>query len=131
MSQENVEVVRRAYKALSDSDAETALSLVDRDVVVDATHRVDGRTGRGHVQLLTILAEWMLTWDEWQQEIEEIHDVGDQVLVIETQRGRGAGSGAEWEGRFGMLFRLRGGKITNWTVFDDPGQALEAVGLSE
>ncbi len=131
MSQENVEIVQRAYEAFAKRDADTALSLFDPDVVVDATHRVDGRVGRGHVELVALLAEWMLTWDEWHQEVEEVRDVGDQVLVIETQRGRGAGSGVEWTGRFGMLFDLRGGKITRWTVFDDPGTALEAVGLRE
>ena len=99
--------------------------------MIDATHRVDGVVGHGHEELVTILAEWIGTWDEWREEIEEVRDVGDLVLVISTQRGRGKGSGVEWEGRFGMVYEVRGGKITHWTVFDDPRKALEAVGLSE
>ena len=131
MSQENVELVTRMYEAYARGDFETSLSCFDREIVMDATHRVDGVVGHGHEELVTILAEWIGTWDEWREELEEVRDVGDLVLVISTQRGRGKGSGVEWEGRFGMVYEVRGGKITHWTVFDDPRKALEAVGLSE
>jgi ketosteroid isomerase-like protein len=131
MSQENVEMVRRMYAAFTSGDATTALSYFDPEIVVDATHRVDGRVGRGFEELGRILAEWMSTWDEWHQEVEEMRDLGDSVLVIETQRGLGKGSGVQWEGRFGMLYEMRGGKITRWTIFDDLRKALEAAGLSE
>jgi len=131
MSQENVEIVERMYAAFASGEAATALSYFDPEVAVDATHRVDGRVGRGYEELGAILAEWMSTWDEWRQEVEEIRDLDDSVLVIETQRGLGKGSGAEWEGRFGMLYEMRRGKITRWTIFDDPRKALDAVGLSE
>ena len=131
MSQENVEVVSRMYEAFGRGDAGAALSYVDPEVVTDPRHRVDGRVGQGHDELVAILAEWLDTWDDWRQEIEEIRDLGDRVLVIDTQRGRGKGSGIEWEDRFGMLYEVHGGKITRWTIYDDPREALEAAGLSE
>jgi len=131
MSEENVEIVSRMYEAVRRGDAELALSYIDPKVVTDARHRVDGRIGHGRDELMAILAEWLSTWDDWNQEIEQIRDLGDRVLVIETQRGRGKGSGIEWKGRFGMLFELKGGKITRWTVYDDLPKALEAAGVSE
>jgi ketosteroid isomerase-like protein len=131
MSQENVEIVRRAYEAFDSGDATTALSLFDLDVTMDATHRVDGRVGHGHQEMIEILAEWMGTWDEWQQEVEEIRDLGDQVLVVSTQSGVGAGSGVGWKNRFAMLYEIKNGTITRWTIYDDLVEALEAVGLSE
>ena len=131
MSEPNVEIVREMYAAFTSGDIATAISCLDPDVVVDATHRVDGRVGRGVEELGAILAEWMSTWDDWSQEVDEFHDLGDSVLVIETQRGLGKGSGVAWEGRFGMLFELVNEKITRWRIFDDPRKALEAVGLSE
>ena len=131
MSQENVEIVRRMYDAFHALDT-AALDYVDPDVVVDATHRVDGRVGHGREEMLTILGEWMSTWEDWREEIEEMREVGDRVLVVSTQRGRGKGSGVEWEGRFWMLYEIKGGKVARWTIYDDPSEALEAIkGLGE
>jgi ketosteroid isomerase-like protein len=131
MSRENVEVVRRVYEAFSRGDAEAALSYFDPEVVMDASHRVDGRIGHGHQELTAILTEWLGTWDEWREEVEETRDLGDRVLVISTQRGIGKGSGIKWENRFAMLYEVQSGKITRWTIYDDLREALEAVGLRE
>ena len=95
MSQENVEIVTLMYEAFGRGDADTALSCIDPSVVTDPRHRVDGRVGQGHAELIAILAEWMDTWDEWSHEIEDIRDAGDVVLVIDVQRGRGRGSALE------------------------------------
>jgi ketosteroid isomerase-like protein len=131
MSQENVEIVRRMYDAFDSGDVDAALAYFDSGVVVDASHRVDGRVGHGREELVAILGEWMGTWDEWQEEVEAIRDAGDRVVVISTQRGRGKGSGVEWENRFGMLYEIQGGKISRWTIYDDPHVALEVAGLRE
>jgi ketosteroid isomerase-like protein len=131
MSEENVEVVRRMYAAFDRGDGESALAAFDPDVVIDASHRVDGRIGHGREEMATILAEWLGAWEDWREEVEDIRDVGDQVLVISTQRGRGKGSGVEFENRFGMLYELRDGAIVRWMVYDDPARALEAAGLRE
>jgi len=131
MSEENVGIVRRMYDAFGGGDADAALAYFDPDVVIDASHRVDGRIGRGREELVAILGEWIETWDEWREEVEAIRAAGDRVLVISTQRGRGKGSGVEWENRFAMLYELQGGRISRWTVYDDLSDALEAAGLSE
>jgi len=131
MSQENVEIVQRMYVAFNSGDAGGALAYFDPDVEVDASHRVDGRVGHGHDELVAILAEWMNTWDDWREEIEEIRHAGDRVLVISSQHGRGKESGVEWENRFGMLYEVRAGKIQRWVIYDDPTRALEAAGLQD
>jgi ketosteroid isomerase-like protein len=131
MSAENLEVVRRMYEAFNRGDAEAALQCFDPDVVMDASHRVDGRVGHGRDEMTAILAEWLGTWDDFRDEVEEMHDLGERILVISTQTGRGKGSGVNWEGRFGMLFELRGGQIVQWTVYDDPDAAAKAAGLSD
>src|SRR3954447_12332849 len=131
MSQENLEVVRRMYAAFDRGDGDSALAAFDADVVIDASHRVDGRIGHGREEMATILAEWLGAWEDWREDVEDIRDLGDHVLVISTQRGRGKGSGVEFENRFGMLYEVRDGAIVRWTVYDDPAKALEAAGLSE
>ena len=131
MSQENVEVVRQMYDAFSRGDLDGALNYLDPEVTIDATHRVDGRIGRGREKVPAILAEWLGTWDEWREEVEDIRDVGDRILVVSTQRGRGKGSGIEMVNRFGMLYEMRSGKIIRWRIYDELSEALEAAGLSE
>jgi len=129
MSKENVEIVRGMYEAFDRGEASVALGYFDPEVVMDASHRVDGRIGHGREEMTAILAEWMTTWDDFHDEVSELRDLGDRVLAISTQRGRGKGSGIEFENRFGMLYEIRNGRIARWTVYDDPAEAIEA-GLS-
>jgi ketosteroid isomerase-like protein len=92
MSEENVEVVRGMYDAFHSGDADGALAHFDPNVVVDASRaRPDGGRGRGREQLNVIVTAWMGTWEEWREEIEEMHDLGSQVLVLSVQHGRGQG----------------------------------------
>jgi uncharacterized protein len=132
MSEENVEIVRRMYDAFHSGDADGALAHFDPDVVVDASKaRPDGGRGQGREQLNVIVAAWMGTWDEWWEEIEEMRDLGSQVLVLSVQRGRGKGSGVEVEARYALLYDVHGGKITRLVMYADQAQALEAAGLRE
>lgn len=119
------------YEAFSRGDAQTALTYFDPQVVIDATHRVDGRIGQGREEMSAILTEWLGAWDDWREEIEEVRDLDSQVLLVTNQRGRGRGSGVDWEHRFWMLFEIQAGRITRWTIYDDAQEALEAAGLSE
>ena len=130
MSDENVEIVRRLYDAFNRGDVNATLDCFHPDVVIDASHRVDGRVGHGREEMLAIFSEWMETWEDWREQVEEIRDAGDRVLVISTQRGRGKGSGVDWEQGFGMLYDFLGNRIGRWTIYDDPSAALEAAGLS-
>jgi uncharacterized protein len=129
MAQDNVEVVRRMYEAFGRGDIDAVRRAFDPDVMIDATHRVDGRIGHGREELIAIVSEWLGAWDEWHEEIEEMRDVGGRVLVVSTQSGHGKGSGIAWENRFGMLFDVANDRITRWTVYDDVGEALGAAGL--
>jgi ketosteroid isomerase-like protein len=131
MSQENVEIVRRMYEAFHGGDAEGALAYFDPEVVVDASRRVDVGVGHGRKDLRRIIATWVGTFDDWREEIEELRDLGGQVYVVATQRGRGKGSGAEVNYRYALLYEVEGDKITRMAFYDKPADALEAAGLSE
>jgi ketosteroid isomerase-like protein len=131
MSLENVEVVRRMYEAFHSGDAEGALARFDPEVVVDARMRVDAGIGHGREELYAIVGRWLGAFDEWREEIEEVRDLGSQVCVVSTQRGRGKGSGIETENRYAVLYEVRENRITSMTLYPSPAEALAAVGLSE
>jgi ketosteroid isomerase-like protein len=131
MSRENVEIIRRMYEAFHGGDADGALAYFDPEVVVDASRRVDGGIGHGREELNTIITRWLGTWEEWREEIEEMRDLGSQVFVIATQRGRGKGSGVEVENRYALLYEVHGDQIARMTVYIEPAEALEAAGRSD
>ena len=129
MSEENVDLIREMYVAFHGGDAEGALSYFDADVVLDATARVDGGIGHGRDELGTIIGQWLATFDEWREEIEEIRDLGDRVYVVALQRGRGKDTGVEAQTRYAILYEVRGRAITSMTLYRQPAEALEAAGL--
>ena len=127
MGQREVEIVRSMYAAFHGGDAAGALEHFDPDVVVDATTRVDIGIGHGRDELGRIIGGWTAAFDEWQEEIEEIRDLGDRVLAVATQRGRGRDSGVEIETRYAVLYEVRGERITHMALHTDPESALEAA----
>jgi ketosteroid isomerase-like protein len=131
MSQENVDLIREMYAAFHGSDADRALAYFDEKVVVDATARVDGGIGHSRDELRRIIGQWLAAFDEWREEIEEIHDLGDQVCVVALQGGRARGSGIETQTRYAIMYEVRGKAITRMTLYRQPAEALRAAGLSE
>jgi ketosteroid isomerase-like protein len=124
-----VEIVRRMYDAFHGGDAQRALSCFHPEVVVDARTRMDSGIVHGREELGRIIGQWVGTFDEWREEIDEIRNLGSQVFVVATQRGRGKGSGIEVETRYALLYEVRGGQITRMTMFREPAQALAAAGV--
>jgi ketosteroid isomerase-like protein len=76
-------------------------------------------------------AEWGSAWDDWEVEIEALHDLGDKVLAIVKQRGRSKLTGIPAEMLMAMLWTFRDGKYTRMEMYPDPAEALKAVGLEE
>lgn len=131
MSQGNVEIVREMYKAFHGGDAEGALAHFDPEVVVDYTARADGGIGHGRDAVNAMTGRWLAAWDQWHEDVEEIRDLGRQVLVVVKQHGRAKRSGIEVETRYAVLFEIQGDKISRMTLYSRPAEALEAAGARE
>ena len=71
-------------------------------------------------------------WDDFEDELLELLEVGDKVVSVVTSRGRGRSSGVviEWVGNAGV-WTIRGGKVIRVVWFTERDEALEAAGLSE
>jgi ketosteroid isomerase-like protein len=74
-------------------------------------------------------AEWGSAWDDWEVEIEALHDLGDKVLAIVKQRGRSRLTGIPAEMLMAMLWTFRDGRLTRMDMYSDVGEALKAVGM--
>jgi ketosteroid isomerase-like protein len=137
MSRENVEIVRRAFEEFTRGGWEPLFdSLWAPEIVWDMSPSDIAGLGiyHGHDEVRSFFEDWFSTFpfDEWEQELEDLIDCGDQVVVALTrQRGRGSASGVSVELEYAQVVTLRESKIVRVVVYTDRTQALEAVGLSE
>ena len=119
------------YGAFHGGDPQGALAHFHPDVVVDATARPDGGVAHGREGVGETIGRWLREFEEWREDIEEMRDLGSQVYVVATQRGRGKASGLEVETRYALLYEIRGEQIVRMTLFAEPADALEAATARE
>ena len=135
MSQDNVEIVRRAYDAWNRGDPETAFEFLDPDVEVSVPPDLpEAGTYRGRAEVKHWVAEQLLPiLEEIRAEPEKFFDAGDQVVVLVRYFGRGKASGIEVRGAIvdAHVWTLRDGKVQKLQMYQGTEKALEAVGLSD
>jgi uncharacterized protein len=134
MSEENVEIVRNAFAAFERGDLEGVLRVCDEDIVITQPPDLPGVSPeqRGHRGVLDALAIWPEQWDEYRIELLRVDPApGGRVFVAQRSSGRGKQSGVEVEMDFTFVFTIREGKISEWRLFMQEEQAIEAAGLSE
>jgi ketosteroid isomerase-like protein len=131
MSQENVEIVRRAYQAWNAGDLTALRDLYDPDVVM---HHVEGWPEPGpSLGRDAVLREIEQLREAWEGDtLEPVTDfiaAPDRVIVRDLWHGTGRGPDADME--FARVFTLREKKIVCIEIFWDHAEALEAAGLAE
>jgi ketosteroid isomerase-like protein len=133
MSQENVDIVRRANELLARRDWHTAIDLLDPNVELHGTVGgiEEGKVLRGLSQIREAFeTEDDEVWDEHRIEPQEFIDAGDRVVVLQREYQRSKG-GAELVIDTATIVDLRDGRIVRLQGYMDPAGALEAAGLSE
>jgi ketosteroid isomerase-like protein len=80
----------------------------------------------------TFLDDWQDVWDDFEIELEALHDAGDKVVAVARTRGRAKATGMVVELSIAMVWTFRDdGKQTRMEMYADPSEALKAVGLEE
>jgi ketosteroid isomerase-like protein len=147
MSQENVEVVRRALDITLDAvrtgEPGTAFDECIRDGLIasDLAWRAGFRGGVGvpgirdfvgREGFVEFMHMWTEDFDDFAIEAEEIIDVGsDRVLATTGQHGIGKVSRATVEMCISVIYTLEERRIVRVEVFLEPSDARQAAGLSE
>ena len=132
MTQENVEVVRRAIDAFNERDLDAALRDLDPEVEVDwsRSRGVEAGVYRGYDACRSFWSTFIDTFDRFTIAADEFIDSGDHVVV--PNRGHAWGrDGIEVAARSVALVTLRDGRIVGWTLYQEKAEALEAAGLRE
>jgi ketosteroid isomerase-like protein len=127
--------VRGATEGGSAEGFEAALPIFLKAAHLDVEWREDpawpgSATYRGIEQVRQVILDRMATLD-FDQQTEDLIDVGDKVVVLVRWVGRGKVSGAQGEISMAMVWTVREQAITRVEFFLDRAEALEAVGLGE
>jgi len=136
MSQENVEIVRRAIDAWNRRDFEDLLAISDPEgEYVNSPTAIEPGTRRGRDEVAAVIrAQWeLLTDGRW--EVDRIYDRGEEIIALGRLSRRMPGSDARLEDRSLLSYKIRSGKIVRTEVLgfgrDEVQTALEAAGLRE
>ncbi len=134
MSQENVEIVRKAVETFNEGDVEGSFAdIVAPEFEYIPSGVVPGAEGvfRGPEGWRRVLELFWGEFDEAHVEIRDLVASDDHVVAAQTFRGRGKQSGVETSWDIWQVWTLRDGKAVRGQGFATESEALEAVGLSE
>ena len=134
MSHENVEVVRRQFKALHDGGLDEVAKYWHPDIECRAIEGALDDVGviSAESRLRRYYQDWIDTMDALHADIEEVlFDDDERVAAVVRNSGRGRVSGVLTKGRYYVACTVRHGRIVSGREYETRAEALEAVGLSE
>jgi ketosteroid isomerase-like protein len=134
MSQENVEVVRRLFKAVEDRDLAGVLAAYDPEIVIREPESLPyGGVYQGHAGGKQHAGGYTLTWRDFQTSAEQKMDAvfvaaRDYVIVLWRQRGLDPKSGKKLDLPAVSVYKLRDGKIIESQMYQDTFTILQFLG---
>jgi ketosteroid isomerase-like protein len=132
MSQENVEIVRKAIDAFVHRDLDAAVRDNDADVEVDFSRSRGLEAGiyHGHEDVRAFWSRFLDAFDRFSVSVDEFIECGEHVVVPNRTCFRGR-EGIEVEAQSAYVVTLRDGRIVEWRLYQTSTEALKAVGLAD
>ena len=130
MSQANIELARKVFKAFEERDMGAVERLCAPDIECDWSRRLlDPTVTRGYAGIKSFLEEVEGIFGEMSFEEEEVLDLGDRVLVVSTGRFRGRSSGIDVAARAANAWSFRDGKVARFCFYQSKEDALADLGV--
>jgi hypothetical protein len=132
MSQENVEVVKRAIAAVNERDLDRYLTACTEDVELWTPLASIGGVYQGPDDIRRFFADIQDTSPDFRIDVEHVEAIGqDQVLAFLHITASGRGSGIPLTTASTNVYDLVSRRIRRIRIFLNRQDALEAVGLPE
>ncbi len=133
MSEENVEIVRRGFEQFREAGDLLGENVAPGFVWDMSTFRgwPEQQTYEGIDGAREFIRIWMDAWDDWEMDLEGLHDAGDKVVAVGRQRGRAKSTGVKVDMKFAQVITFEHGMQTRMQMYADPAEAFAAAGLSE
>jgi ketosteroid isomerase-like protein len=132
MSQANVEIVTKLYEAWRWDGFGVVPELMDPEIEwVNPAYAVEPGTRHGYDEFAAAAQAVLDIYRDYRVSAVNVYDAGDRVAVRARVATRSKGNDVPIDADRGYVFDLRNGKVIRFAWFNDPAEALEAVGLSE
>jgi ketosteroid isomerase-like protein len=131
MSQEDVEIAKRSVDAFNRRDVDALLDLGTPDWVLSSQLLDSGADFRGREGIERFYAMLSESWEEFRSVVDDYRDLGDRVLLLGRNTGRGKGSGVTVDAPTASILDFHEGKVSRIRLYLDQAEALRAAGLSE
>ena len=131
MSEENEQIIRRAFDALNRGDLGAAKRLADPECELRTrTTSLADRTYRGHAGVEQWFADVGESFEAVRQTPKRFIGVDAERTIVQLRfEARGKGSGAEINQMLTAMWRVRDGKVTQIRNYATVDEALEATRL--
>jgi ketosteroid isomerase-like protein len=120
--------IRGSYEALNRRDIDGTVAVLDQDAKwVEHSELPEAGSYEGRETIRNFLEQFMDSWDEFGQEIEEIYIEDDCILLFIRLTASGRGSGIDVESRYAHLWVMRDGRGVRVDAYYDRETALAAL----
>jgi uncharacterized protein len=131
MSQENIEIITRMYRAWNRGDMNALTDVFDAEVEVRPALStfLESTVYHGHDGVLAWYAETYEPWGEMTAEPQRFVDAGERTVVVVGLHARVPGGGVDLDGEIAHVVTIRDARIVKLDGYDAPEAARSAVGL--
>ena len=130
MSAQNVEAVRRSWDGFNRGDLDAFFADTAEDIEFEEDPALpEAGVFRGRREISRYIASFQEGMADHRFELEDVRDLGDRVLALLKETGRGASSGVDVQQRPAFVYEFRGGLIVRVRAYLDRSQGLASVGL--
>ena len=133
MSEENVEIVRRAFEALARGGTDALLEYIhpEFEATTPPGLAAEPDTYRGHDGVRRYFESFSEAMEDIRFDGRRFEEIGDRVVVEMTLKARGRATGIEVGQPGFQVWELRDMRAIRLQVFGTRDEALKAAGLSE
>jgi ketosteroid isomerase-like protein len=133
MSQENVEIIRRAYLAFADGRINDVAEGLDANVEMSGAvgGLEEGEVTRGRDAVVRKLLPDSSVWAERRYEVQRFVEADDRVVALVHEHRRGRGSGVEIGADIALIYSFKDRKVCRIEPYMSQSEALEVAGLSD
>jgi ketosteroid isomerase-like protein len=123
-----VEQLRGSYDALNRRDIDGTVAVLDEHATwVEHSELPEAGSYQGRETIRAFLEQFLESWDQFEQRIEEVQEKDGCVLLFIRLNARGTGSGIEVESRYAHLWLMRAGRGVRVDAYYDRESALAAL----
>jgi ketosteroid isomerase-like protein len=123
-----VEQLRGSYAALNRRDIDGTMAVLDEHATwVEHSDMPEAGSYRGRDTIRNFLEQFLDSWHDFEQHIEEVHEEEDCVLLFIRLAASGRGSGIDVESRYAHLWLMRDGRGVRVDAYYDRESALAAL----